>query len=980
MDLTDIGLEDYRGLIRYMHEKQTWDEIAETPYMMEEYQTDSLEKFLNYIYIPYRTCGAPRLNVIDWKELVKSEQIANDTRIEERALAGAGIIGEDLNNEQNAVKIPKSRNSAWILYKQHLLEDEHWNPESIELMQDTTFRILKKMSSKTEVNKPVKGLVVGNVQSGKTANMAALMAMAADNGWNMFIILSGVIDNLRVQTQDRLISDLNARKEQCTLDWEGLVHLSDKCQSTERASAKNFTNNKRYLTVSLKNSKRLDDLTKWLTEDQLTSKNMKILIIDDEADQAGIDTKRITDPERTKINNLLVNLVHGLGLKHTFGGLNYVGYTATPYANILNEEPGNNNGHNLYPKSFIATLPVSKEYFGPQQIFGLEGDDKYHGMNIVRIVPEIKKGKESNSNNSTDEVEQMKEVHSGNLKLPETLKNAIAWFICCVAVQRSRNNEKHRPYSMLIHTTQLTKAHDKIGDAVKYYIESETDELIRRCKTVWEYETKQFSLDRFKEEYPDYGLLSEVQDYPNFSEIEENIQYLVKGNNRISHILLNDEKQITYHDGIHLCIDNYNHTKDKDNEHVRLAYPDKKSPLSYDSAFIVIGGATLSRGLTIEGLVSTYFLRTVGQSDTLMQMGRWFGYRKGYELLPRIWMDQKTRDKFDFLSIMDHELRKEIQVMEKMNLSPNDYSVKVKTDPNNIIRISSKMRIQGAVEASWNFSGKLNQTINFNNDKDILYNNLNKTKDFLNSLGKPIHISSENKHAANSIVWKNIELNQIADFLHKFEFSQKCPFFNTKEEFLKWAKENTDKGILGCWNVVLAGIEGNQKTPHWNINDDLSINMVNRSKFDRADNDTNINIGVLRAPADMYCDVDITNITNSQIRDAVINGKAKIKIRLPNGDTEEYDYNYIRNQAGLEKTPLLMLYIIDKDSVPEKRKKREETKSGKSRIKLDAPEHIVGVCVNLPGASIGKMSYEAISLPLSTIDFNDEDEIVEEDE
>lgn len=87
-------------------------------------------------------------------------------------------------------------------------------------------------------------------------------------------------------------------------------------------------------------------------------------------------------------------------------------------------------------------------------------------------------------------------------------------------------------------------------------------------------------------------------------------------------------------------------------------------------AFIVIGGATLSRGLTIEGLISTFFLRSVGQADTLMQMGRWFGYRKKYELLPRLWITDKTRQQFAFLATLDQELRDEIQYMDLTGRSP----------------------------------------------------------------------------------------------------------------------------------------------------------------------------------------------------------------------------------------------------------------------------------------------------------------------
>ena len=131
---------------------------------------------------------------------------------------------------------------------------------------------------------------------------------------------------------------------------------------------------------------------------------------------------------------------------------------------------------------------------------------------------------------------------------------------------------------------------------------------------------------------------------------------------------------------------------------MRLAYPEKSSGLDFSTAFIVIGGATLSRGLTIEGLISTYFLRSTKQADTLMQMGRWFGYRRGYELLQRIWLTENAVRQFEFLADMDSELRENIYRMELFNKKPKDYAVVIKQSPAvNLIRITSENRMQSAL-------------------------------------------------------------------------------------------------------------------------------------------------------------------------------------------------------------------------------------------------------------------------------------------
>ena len=218
--MADFGLpvyDQHRQWIRNAHvnAKKTWDEI----FMGCASDEQGLKIFLNNQVImnfwKEVTCE-------EWKELVQLEKDAEEQTKQIDFLSGQALIFN--SGEENDTRISTDQNSAWQLYRKKLLFDG-FKKDTVDQMERTTYRILKKLSIDTKQIEPVKGLVIGNVQSGKTANMAALMAMAADCGWNMFIILSGTIENLRQQTQNRLLSDLNCPGN---LNWIGLEHLRKK--------------------------------------------------------------------------------------------------------------------------------------------------------------------------------------------------------------------------------------------------------------------------------------------------------------------------------------------------------------------------------------------------------------------------------------------------------------------------------------------------------------------------------------------------------------------------------------------------------------------------------------------------------------------------------------------------------------------------------------------------------------------------------
>ena len=887
----------------------------------------------------------PEMSISDWAQLVESQKNAEQRIKTIELLDGIAHIHDE--RQDNAITIPEDDASSWQLYKKKLL-DNGFKPDTVDEIERTTLKILKRLNGDTTESDPVKGLVIGNVQSGKTANMAALMAMAADWGWNMFIVLSGTIENLRVQTQNRLFNDLN---QQGTLWWRPLQHLSKSVDISQKAQSLHFDagSRERYFTVCLKNSTRLKKLIQWAQADKNKQRQMKILVIDDEADQAGINTCNIDKDELSKINTLIRALVNGKNeegkdIDSKYLAMNYIGYTATPYANILNEA----GEESLYPRSFITTLAVSKEYFGPQQIFGYAGDSvSFDGLDIVRVI-------------DTDELNELKNIHDGDpFVTPETLIDAVCWFMCGVACMRLWEYKK--PISMLIHTSQKTAHHSAVAQVVSDWIRNTPKkDIIKRAEIVWHEETSRFSFENFRTQYPSYDRPDEaINKYPDFVDVKEQLEILIDSG--ISHIELGSDGDLTYHKGIHLCIDNCtNNGVTSDGMHVRLAYPDSSNMPSPAPAFIVVGGATLSRGLTIEGLISTFFLRSVGQADTLMQMGRWFGYRKKYELLPRLWVTDKTRQQFVFLAALDQELRDEIQHMDITGRSPADYGPKVKNSPKvSFIRITAKNRMQAATEAAMDYSGASNQTYLFDNSSTVLADNIRFTEEFIGELGDA-WIPDDNRYD-NDIVWRNISFGTIRKYIERFNFCSRLKVFNDTKPLMDWIEKVTNEGKLGAWNVIVAG-KKNATNGTWTLPDGKSVNKINRSKKDNQNEaDANIlDIGVLRDPMDLLADVDISSVSDLDLKQRILDS---ISNSISKGAAG------LRDKAGLDTTPQLIIYRVDQHS----------TGSG-TRRDLEAKEDVIGISIYIPGGRIGTSYASSVSIKMKNDIFDGDADLEGTDE
>ena len=837
---------------------------------------------------------------------------------------GEDVVAIDKGGLSNTFGIPSGYSSTWERYKNFL--GNRMSPDSIANLQKSCLWILNHLSTDTRISGEVKGLVTGSVQSGKTANMEGLISMAADYDWNFFIILSGTIDNLRKQTRDRFKGDLCNSEGVLwrVLDFtaEDKKFTADELKLNSLSGSKNFSN--RYLTVCLKNRKRLEKLIDWLYSDPTRTNKLRIVVIDDEADQASINTADITldeEQERCAINQMIVNLVNGKKSDGStpevkFQSMNYIAYTATPYANVLNEAPG----ESLYPKDFICTLPEAHEYFGAKVIFGND-EEGAPGFPIIRNIPSTEEG-------------ELKKLHKGeSFRLPNSFQKSLAWFLCASAVQRIRGYKK--PLSMLIHTAAVQNYHFAVYERVQYWLNHD-ENILALCRQAYEEEIYSVTLDDLLLANPEYGFANQVAtSYPSFDGIEGEIRELL---NDVRNIELGDDKSLEYGNGVHLCVDNCRANKEaEEGTYLRIVYPNDEQldKLAKAPVFIVIGGNTLSRGLTIEGLVCTYFARTSNLADTLMQMARWFGYRKGYELLQRIWMTTAVVERFEALTKVDMDLKREVERFMKQGISPEKFGPRIRNIPEIAkCRITSKRKSQSAEYDDFDFCGDSYETTDFENGL-MLQNNIKVAEDFIEEIDKSTSIRRSS--VVGAWVWENIPYKQIKEmFLGKYVVSKYSSLCNNLPYFGQWMDEMNKDGKLINWNIAV--VDGDNKECLWNVSGEYQAGLVERSrKKDKKERDPNwIDIGSLRSGLDALCDVDEVNLTEKQ------------RIRFKSVCKTRKDIISERCNFGLKDKPLLLIYRIKKDGgVPQKR-------SEHLREKMDVQRDIIGISIIVSGESIGE--------------------------
>lgn len=888
-------MDHLEWIAKQMNAGKTWNDL-------KNISEDELVDLRDYqAIIPY-TVGT----LADWKKIVEEREKSYVERVQ-----ATGLFVSDSFD----FAVPTGITSSWRAYKNSLKGT--MSEDAIQTIEDSSHWILNQLTSTSGTRK---GLVMGSVQSGKTANMVGLISMAADYDWNFFIILSGSIDNLRRQTRDRFKRDLrNTDSVQWhVLDYgRGDDYLYDFCDRRQILlddirlnSLGNKERAEKYVMVCLKQSGRLEKLIKWLHSNQSIAGKLRLVVIDDEADQASINTKLMenavdeepeNDVERTRINQSIVHMVSncladGTISKCPIQSINYISYTATPYANILNEKI---EGFSLYPNDFIFSLPEPKAYFGAKVIFGSHFEqNKYPGLNIVRGIG----AKELSLINSC----KAKQISLSQEDALKGLGEALAWFFCAAAVMRLQN--KKRPISMLIHTSPRVITHMIHYELVFEWLNNvNKDDFMAYCKEIYEEETQKFKKTDLEKAYSDYLYLNDVPDeLPEFDKISGEIKALL---NNVTNISLSDDDEFEYvEDGVHLCVDNSIAQRYADEDtYMRIVYPDsgKLENMEKSPVFIVFGGNTLSRGLTIEGLVCTYFARNVSQADTLMQMARWFGYRRGYELLQRIWLSEASKNNFQILQQIDEELKKEFNKFVKEKRSPREFGPKIiNSESISRLKITAKNRMQAAVETGRSYEGDAFETTRFR--EDDLNDNIFALNRFIAAIGREPERSA---HSSASLVWRSVDYNLIMTFIDDYK-----AYDDKSDRILRVIDDANREGKYLKWNVAIVSGGSDTANAIWEPYDGY---QVKKSRYSKIVGEPDIDITRLRDSTDILCDVDPNALDSSQKQ---IYFKVKSK-------QKGIAINASRGQLGFEDIPLLLIYRIDKDAIKGDGVRRESIKT-----------------------------------------------------
>lgn len=687
----------------------------------------------------------------------------------------------------------RSRNTTWWTNSDKLKSDKYyWKryskyigkslpPDVVRTIDSDTDNIMNNIGNPNYPKFSRYGMVVGHVQSGKTSNYISLICKAVDAGYKFIVVIAGGINNLRNQTQQRLNEGFIGKDDKHILGVGKLgntkrdrrpISLTTKYLDFNKQDAEknadgglNFDNvNVPILLVIKKHTRTLDNVTDWITNQYNKQKisNHAMLMIDDESDYASINIGDEDNP--TTINYKIRKLIN------LFNKSVYVAYTATPYANIFIDHNAKRNdiGKDLFPSDFIYSLAAPSNYFGARKMF-LDSDKKY-----LREINDY-------SNSIPLKHKKNFDVQS----IPFSLYQAINVFIINVAIRNLRHQgNKHN--SMLIHITRFTRVHQQIAFFVEKYI------------------------DKVRKDINSYGMLKNAESYSKFiKNINENYNYEY-----------NDLEftWIEVLDSICNIIDSII---------VREVHQGSSVPLEYRDGevtnVVVIGGTSLSRGFTLEGLSVSYFLRNTIFYDTLMQMGRWFGYRTGYEDLCRVYMTYDMMDNFACVINATEELFDTFKRMRDEKKTPNDFGLAVRQHPDSILQVTARNKQKNAEDYYFemNLDGVAKETSWLSSDLNTRKNNLKAINNIIKRLQDYKNIPSK---INNSYLWIDVDKKNVIDFLEEFKvYTYNTDSYGLKFrmpiKFIKEYVRNQDTK----WDIALYSGEGN----NYSI-DNISINKEKR--------------------------------------------------------------------------------------------------------------------------------------------------------
>jgi hypothetical protein len=675
----------------------------------------------------------------------------------------------DQDNHQPWLPDPKPPTwSSWPWLKLYLRHSLQRPPSVIQELDRSTDLVLNLLEDPAKEGIwDRRGLVMGHVQSGKTQHYTALAAKAIDAGYKVVIILSGIHENLRQQTQERVEQCISGKNSRDFWNPFGIRTFQNTYHGNDRpahllpdissltsiagdyGAAINRTvdiplGNIPVVLVVKKNVSILKNVLKKLRgpENNKTFQRAPVLVIDDEADHSSADTNdEDTDP--TRINELIRKMLW------CCDRVSFVGYTATPYANIYMDDARvqktsareiDDYGSDLFPHAFIISLKAPNNYVGPELVFGRDADPS---VGITEIVPLPMEIDVNDADGWIPPRHRKSHVPQG---MPDSLKQALKCFVLSVAARMALgDNTAH--CSMLVHVTRFNDVQDRVMNQISAHLDSIKNTRLAGAPTDRIALLQEFE-DLWNQEYA--AKFPVFQAHP--SQVNDPISLPTWQN--VEGLLDQALEKLT-------CTIVNSLTRQN------LDYAGNGQGL----VVVAVGGDRLSRGLTLEGLTTSYFHRGAKAYDTLMQMGRWFGYRPRYTHLCRVFAPYSIISNFRKIILATEELRREFSRMIYLNKTPREYGLRIR-EPRGDLMVTALNKRRSGVRIKIHFAESLISSL------DIREADLDTNLDALRNLvqtvshahGQPLKTDAQgNVQAAGPCrIWREVDWAAVGPFLLQY--------------------------------------------------------------------------------------------------------------------------------------------------------------------------------------------------------------------
>jgi len=837
-----------------------------------------------------------------------------------------------LNDEKAKINF-----ELWNRYKLYMAKNDPSFP--VNDLDDFTDKILDKCVNPKETKSfDRRGMVVGHVQSGKTSNYVGLINKATDAGYKVIIIIAGTISSLRRQTQERIDSGYIGRNSSAFIREKEnkIVGVGNYTVGTDiysltsayyksgdegdfsQAVANRLNipiGNNPVVFVIKKNKSILENLIDWFSKDvnaKVVDGTPKLfdvpaLIIDDEADAASVNASRDINDIKT-INRLIRTLLN------IFNQNTFIGYTATPYANLFISQDYNEEqttvvknktykiGEDLFPRDFIINIKAPTNYIGAAKIFGYENANPELTKEPLDIFREINDFDPPFFRTINRENKDILPEY-----LPPSLERAIKSFILTCAIRRVRGHEnKHN--SMLVHVALLVRWIDRVAYLVnektkeyKNAIQSEDETLLNELKDIYE-----------------------TDFLPTTQNVLENLDYT---DIRIKQHTWEEVKKELKNAVLKIDVRSVHGTRSTTNLEYHnieeIDYNRHENGLSV----IAVGGSRLSRGITLEGLSVSYYIRTTRMYDSLMQMGRWFGYRPGYVDLCRLYTTNQIFEWFNHITMATEEMRNNFDEMTATHQRPKDFRLKVRNH-HGLLTITSLNKLHFSEDIEISFSGENPQTYCLLKTKPAIENNFNALKSLISSIGFPTKENRiENKGKTRYLFYPNTSIDALCSFIDAYKIEQPSINNATLSDYIKTqAKGNK----IQEWSICIVSnsddrvfIDYKGKTPRneRQANEDVA-------KYDIQHNNEVITLSCSVRNQQIGRGGEFYLISKNQIDQT---GDRYIDL-TKDKDYSKMSYAEIKEQRKAEKKGLLLIYALDERGTP--------------NVKNDIP--IVGYSLHFP--------------------------------